>query len=97
MDVPRIELYPGPDERDGWRVETPYSDAWREEMKAQVPSRDRRWGHLGKFWWIAAEHFDLLAYLLIRHFGGYELVDDDTGEITYVDHEGARCMQGRLL
>lgn len=93
----RMEAYPGPDDRDGFLVRTPFDDAFVEELKAMVPSADRRWWADSRAWWVAAEQEDLLVHLLLRRFGGYEVYDEDAGEVVIVGRDGRRAVQGGFL
>jgi len=91
---PTIEPYPGRDDRDGFLVRTPYSDAFIEALKAQLPRQDRYWVADSSAWWIADDGWGLLTYLLLEHFGEYSTLDPDTGALDYVSSEGGRARQG---
>jgi len=92
----QAEPFQGPDDREGFLVHTPYSEAFIDDLKEQVPSSDRRWWTESRGWWVSEEYWPVMAQLLLRYFDGYGLVDEATGEIEYVDRDGARAHQGGL-
>lgn len=96
-DVPRVEPCPDDEEREGFLLATPYSEGFVADLKGGVPARDRAWDAHGKRWWCAAEHAETVFALLLEYFGAYELVDEDTGELTHIDRSGARAVQGGLF
>lgn len=89
---PRLEPYDG-----SLIVRTPYHPGFVDELKAMIPRAERSWVPESKYWLVDECHHDLLAHLISRYFGGYELVDTDTGEVTYVESDGSRSRQERML
>ena len=96
-DVPRVEPYPDDEEREGYMIATPYSEGFVADLKAAVPSRDRAWNAGSRMWWAEESHAETVFALLLEYFGAYELVDEDTGELTHIDRSGARAVQGGLF
>ncbi len=96
MNTPRFEPIPGPDDRDGYMLTSPYNEGFVAELKAMIPYRDRQWWASSKAWWIAASSFDVAVHLVRRYFGAHELIDADTGEVIHVGADGTRVGQGGL-
>lgn len=94
-NIPRIETFPGRDDREGLMIQTPYHEGFVESLKSAVPWRDRAWDSSSKTWWVALEHEDALVELVVHHFGDYALVRDD-GSVDIVTAGGEVLRQGGL-
>lgn len=95
--VPSIEPSDdGPDDREGFLVRTPYRPHWVEQLKALVPSRDRRFFESSKGWWVAEEHRDGVQHITLECFGELEVIDEN-GEVETLGGSGERVKQERLF
>ena len=70
MNGARIAVYLG----EVW-CETPYIEAFVDDLKQAIPSRQRAWDKDRKLWHIARDYADVLGELLERHYGGWHQVD----------------------
>lgn len=69
------------DDRRGTRVETPYSTAFVETIKNRWSHGTRYWAPDEEVWWIAEGHEEAVEELVIEHFGGCRVVDEDGNEM----------------
>lgn len=81
-EQPMIEAFPDEEGRDGWLVTVPFSQDFVDDFKQHVPACDRSWDHASKRWWCTSGHRDVLDWLLLKHFDGYDEVDED-GVVTW--------------
>lgn len=55
---------------DAWRIFSPYSKTYIEELKHEIPAGARSWDALNKAWMIVDEFIDIIDILCLKHFGG---------------------------
>lgn len=57
-----------------WAVETAHFDVdYIEELKEQVPPRQRKWNPDAKVWLFKDDAMETVFFLLRRHFGDYQV------------------------
>lgn len=71
----------------GTRVDTPFDQAFIDELKGRWPHGERLWDDESETWFVAAGHEEAVEELVIEHFGGCRVVHPDGSE-TLRDRSG---------
>lgn len=71
----------------GTRVDTPFDQAFIDELKDRWPHGWRLWDDASETWWVAAGNEQEVEELVIEHFGGCRVVHPDGSE-TLRDQSG---------
>jgi len=89
---------PDGDGRDGWLLHTTYHPGFVDDLKSRLRHGDRVWlPDPTTAWWIAADNFDVVAHIVSRYFGAYEIIDAESGELVIVEADGGRYRQESAL
>lgn len=80
----------------GVEIDTPYNLSFIEDLKSEVPARERAWNPDAKTWWVSAAFAEEAVEMVLYHYGETEVVDED-GAIEYRTPDGVVGRQEGLF